>query len=57
MHEKDLVCHTCYTLGAYRGPSLYLYTEVGDAIRNREHLEHVLAADEQTWIIPTDVHY
>ena len=28
-------------LGAYRGPSLS-YTEFGDAIRSREHLDHVL---------------
>ena len=57
MHDKDLARHACYNLGAYRGPSLYLYTEFGDAIRNHEHLEHVLDADEQLWIIPADVHY
>ena len=57
MHDKDLARHACYNLGAYRGPSLYLYTEFGDAIRNREHLDHVLDADEQLWIIPADVHY
>jgi hypothetical protein len=47
MHDKDLARHACYNLGAYRGQSLYLYTEFGDAIRNREHLDHVLDADEQ----------
>jgi hypothetical protein len=57
MHDKDLSRHACYNLGAYRGPSLYLYTEFGDAIRNREHLDHVLDADEQLWIVPADVHY
>ncbi|GAA5054502.1 hypothetical protein ACFFQF_24475 [Haladaptatus pallidirubidus] len=57
MHDKDLARHACYNLGTYRGPSLYLYTEFGDAIRNREHLEHVLNADEQVWIVPADVHY
>ncbi|WP_227379180.1 hypothetical protein [Haladaptatus halobius] len=57
MHDKDLARHACYNLGAYRGPPLYLYTEFGDAIRNREHLDHVLDADEQVWIIPADVHY
>ncbi|WP_227357675.1 hypothetical protein [Haladaptatus salinisoli] len=57
MHDKDLARHACYNLGAYRGPSLYLYTEFGDAIRNRDHLEHVLSADKQVWIIPADVHY
>ncbi|WP_266080643.1 hypothetical protein [Haladaptatus caseinilyticus] len=57
MHDKDLARYACYNLGAYRGPSLYQYTEFGDAIRNQEHLEHVLNADEQPWIIPADVHY
>ncbi len=57
MHDKDLARHACYNLGMYRGPSLYLYTEFGDAIRNREHLGHILDADEQLWIIPGDVHY
>jgi hypothetical protein len=57
MHDKDLARHACYNLGAYRCLSLYLYTEFGDAIRSREHIEHVLATDEQVWIIPADVHY
>lgn len=57
MHDKSLARHACYNLGAYCGPSLYLYTEFGDAIRNREHLDHVLNADEQLWIVPADVHY
>jgi hypothetical protein len=57
MHDNDLARHACYNPGAYRGTSLYRYTESGDAIRNREHLEHVLAADEQVWIIPADAHY
>ena len=57
MHDQDLARHACYNLGAYRDPLLYSYTEFGDAIRNREHREHVLATDEQVWIVPVDAHY
>ncbi len=57
MHDKNLARHACYNLGAYRGPSLFLYDEFGGAIRHREQLNRVPDADEQLWIIPADVHY
>ncbi|WP_458209871.1 hypothetical protein [Haladaptatus sp. NG-SE-30] len=57
MHDTELARHACYNLGAYRGPSLFLYDAFGGAIRHRGQLDRVLAADEQLWIIPADVHY
>ncbi|WP_458190772.1 hypothetical protein [Haladaptatus sp. NG-WS-4] len=57
MHDKNLARYACYNLGAYRGPSLFLYDEFGDAIRHRQHLNRVLNVEEQLWIIPADVHY
>ena len=57
MHDKELVRHACHNLGAYRGPSLFLYTEFGTAIRHREQLDRVLESDSQLWVIPADVHY
>lgn len=36
MHDKNLTRHACYNLSAYRGASLFLYDEFGDAIRHRE---------------------
>ncbi|SEO99461.1 hypothetical protein SAMN04487948_1106 [Halogranum amylolyticum] len=57
MRDKELARHACYNLGAYRGPSLFLYDEYGGAIRHRDQLDRVLESDEQMWIIPADVHY
>ncbi|MFD1514548.1 hypothetical protein [Halomarina rubra] len=51
--------HACRTLGAYRGPSVYLYDEHGQGIRHREALDRVLDADDEEllWIVPADVHF
>ncbi|WP_458209884.1 hypothetical protein [Haladaptatus sp. NG-SE-30] len=57
MRDKNLARHTCYKLGAYRGPSLFLYDEFGTAIRHREQLDRVLDTDDRLWIVPADVHY
>ncbi|WP_137283743.1 hypothetical protein [Halorussus salinisoli] len=57
MHDKNLARHACHCLGAYSGPSIYLYDEFGDGIRNREHLDHVLNKEGTLWIISADVHY
>jgi hypothetical protein len=56
MRDRNLVRHACYNLGAYQGPSLYLYDRHGDGIRDPEHLKRVLATTE-LWIVPADVHY
>lgn len=57
MHNKGLARNACHNLGAYRGPSLFLYDESGSGIRHREQLDGVLDSDEQLWILPADVHY
>ncbi|WP_435349213.1 hypothetical protein [Haloarchaeobius sp. HRN-SO-5] len=57
MHDKNLVRHACYNLGAFRGPSLFLYDGHGDGIRNRAHLDRVLDSPGEIWIVPADVHY
>ncbi|POG54145.1 hypothetical protein [Haloferax marisrubri] len=57
MRDKELIRHACYNLGAYRGPSLFLYNEFAEGIRHRDQLGRVLESDEQMWIVPADVHY
>jgi hypothetical protein len=51
--------HACRTLGAYRGPSVYLYDKHGQGIRHREALDRVLDAEgeDPLWIVPADVHF
>jgi len=51
--------HACRTLGAYRGPSVYLYDEHSQGVRHREALDRVLeSADENPlWVVPADVHF
>jgi len=55
----ELARHACRTLGAYRGPSVYLYDEHGQGIRHREALSRVLDAKAEAplWIVPADVHF
>ncbi|WP_158057946.1 hypothetical protein [Halorussus halophilus] len=57
MQDTDLVRYACYALGAYRGSSVRMYTEVGDGIRDAVHLENVVERLETPWIVPADVHY
>ena len=51
--------HACRTLGAYRGPSVYLYDEHGQGIRHREALDRVLdtEGEDPLWVVPADVHF
>ncbi|GAA0294393.1 hypothetical protein GCM10009066_06090 [Halarchaeum salinum] len=57
MHDEDLVRHACHNLGAYRGPSVVLYDEHGQGIRDRDRLDQILDGVESCWIVPADVHY
>jgi len=57
MRDEDLVRHACHKLGAYRGPSVVLYDEHGEGIRDRERLNLILNDDREHWIVPADVHY
>ena len=55
----EMARHACRNLGAYRGPSVYLYDEYGQGIRHREALDRILKADDEDlrWIVPADVHF
>ena len=59
MMGDELARHACRTLGAYHGPSVYLYGEHGQGIRHREALDRVLEAGDENprWIVPADVHF
>ncbi|MFD1648002.1 hypothetical protein [Haloarchaeobius litoreus] len=57
MHDTNLVRHACHHIGAFRGPSLFLYDGHANGIRNRSHLDRVLDSSESLWIVPADVHY
>ncbi|MFC7205328.1 hypothetical protein ACFQJC_17600 [Haloferax namakaokahaiae] len=57
MRDEELIRHACHNLGAYRGPSVFLYDEFADGIRYREQLDRILETDNQIWIVPADVHY
>ena len=57
MRDEDLVRHACHNLGAYRGPSVVLYDEYEQGIRDRERLHRILDGAESCWIVPADVHY
>jgi hypothetical protein len=57
MRDTDLVRHACHQVGAYDGPSIFLYDQHGWGIRHREQLDRVLAAYADPWIVPADVHF
>jgi hypothetical protein len=62
----------CHVIGNYRGPSVYLYDNDGEGIRNKGNLKDVLSKwkciyedvgkenpykDMSVWVVPADVHY
>ncbi|QLC35550.1 hypothetical protein EFA46_015065 (plasmid) [Halarchaeum sp. CBA1220] len=57
MRDEDLVRHACHNLGTYRGPSVVLYDEHGQGVRDRDRLKRILDGVESCWIVPVDVHY
>lgn len=57
MRDEDLVRHACHQLGAYEGPSIFLYEEFGGGIRHRERLDTILDDSDNLWIVLVDVHY
>jgi hypothetical protein len=57
MHDEDLARHAFHQVGAYDGPSVFLYTQHASGIRHREQLDRILGESEELWIVPADVHF
>lgn len=57
MRGVDLSRHAFYRVGAYDGPSIFLYDEYANGIRHRDQLDRVLDEGENLWIVPADVHF
>lgn len=57
MNNSDLVRHRCAKLGAYAGPSVYLYDEFGNGIRTPEDFVWKCKDIEQPWIVPAYAKY
>ncbi len=56
MRDENLAHHAFHQVGAYDGPTIFLYTEHATGIRHREQLNRVLEESEDLWIVPADVH-
>jgi len=46
MRDEDLARHAFHQVGAYDGPSVFLYDEHGSAIRHRGQLDRILEESE-----------
>jgi hypothetical protein len=57
MRDEDLARHAFHQVGAYRGPTVFLYTEHGTGIRHRGQLDRILEESDELWIVPADVHF
>lgn len=57
MRDEDLVRHAFHLIGAYDGPSIFLYDQHGCGIRHRAQLDRMLEEHDELWIVPTDVHF
>ena len=57
MRDEDLARHAFHQVGAYDGPTIFLYNEHANGIRHREQLDRVLEESEDLWIVPADVHF
>jgi hypothetical protein len=57
MRDENLARHAFHQVGAYDGPSIFLYNEYANGIRHREQLDRVLEESEDLWIVPADVHF
>lgn len=57
MRDEDLARHAFHQVGAYDGPSVFLYDQHATGIRHREQLDRLLEASEDLWIVPADVHF
>ncbi|WP_276302589.1 hypothetical protein [Halorussus lipolyticus] len=57
MRDDGLARHAFHQVGAYDGPTIFLYDEHGSGIRHRGQLDRILEERENLWIVPADVHY
>ncbi|AFK20780.1 hypothetical protein E6P09_19295 (plasmid) [Haloferax mediterranei ATCC 33500] len=57
MRDEDLARHAFHQVGAYDGPTVFLYNEYANGIRHREQLDRVLEESDELWIVPADVHF
>ncbi|WP_248898051.1 hypothetical protein [Haloplanus halobius] len=57
MRDEDLARHAFHQVGAYDGPTVFLYTEHATGIRHRGQLDRLLEESEELWIVPADVHF
>ncbi|WP_440992355.1 hypothetical protein [Haloarchaeobius baliensis] len=57
MRDADLARHAFHQVGAYDGPTVFLYDEHGSGIRHQGKLDRLLDESEDLWIVPADVHY
>ena len=57
MRDEDLVRHAFHQVGAYDGPSIFVYDQHGCGIRHRGQLGRILDEQDECWIVPADVHF
>ncbi|MDS0300970.1 hypothetical protein NDI76_19675 [Halogeometricum sp. S1BR25-6] len=57
MRDEDLARHAFHQVGAYDGPSVFLYNEYANGIRHRGQLDRMVEESEELWIVPADVHF
>ncbi len=57
MRDDGLARHAFHQVGAYEGPTIFLYDEHGSGIRHQDHLDRILEENENLWIVLADVHY
>jgi hypothetical protein len=57
MRDENLARHAFHQVGAYKGPTVFLYTEHRTGIRHRGQLDRLLEKSDELWIVPADVHF
>jgi hypothetical protein len=55
LRDEDLARHAFHQVGAYDGPSVFLYDEHG-SVRHRDQVDRLLDESDDLWIVPADVH-
>lgn len=57
MCDEGLVRHAFYQVGAYDGPSIFIYDQHGAGVRHRGQLDRLLDEYDSPWVVPADVHF
>jgi hypothetical protein len=57
MRDENLSRHAFHQVGAYDGPSVFLYDQHATGIWHRGQLDRLLEESEDLWIVPADVHF